>query len=396
MSSQSRIGAIDILKGIIIISILFLSVFFLKSYPLWPGNKETPEIAGMFAGVLFPAVIFLMGMTIPFSVTKRINDGLTGYEIIRNIIGRSVILITVGVLMVNTTRVEPELTGIGKNIWSILLFIAFFIVWNRYPEKENNFFTVSGLRLLGLATLVFLVFRFKSGTLENNGSLITGWWELPGLAGWGYLVAALTYLAFRNSLTGTFAIWALFLALNILSWLNLSAFLDPVRPYFGVLLNGYIPVIILTGQLAGILIKKFPHNELRKPSLMLLLSGLLMTAAGILINLFWFPEGIFSNPAWALISCGITTILFILLFWLDEGIKLTNLAVLIKPAGGNLFTIYIIQFLLFNIAWLTGMDIFFFLKPEAVLLNIAGSLVWTILVLALTGLLLRFNIRLKF
>lgn len=396
MNSQSRIGAIDILKGLIITSILFLNVLFLYNLPLWPSGQGTPETAGIIAGVLFPALIFLIGMTIPFSITKKINEGLTGHEIIRHLFARSLILITVGVLMVNATRVEPGLTGFSKNIWASLLFIAIFLVWNRYPEKENNFFTTTGLRFTGLAILVFLIFRFRSGTFENNGSLIPGWWELPGLAGWGYLVAGLTYLAFRNSIAGTLALWAIFLALNILARLNMSPFLDPVRPYFGVLLNGYIPVIILSGQLTGIILKRYPVNELRKPLVIILLSGVILTASGILIRKYFFPSDIFGNPAWALISCGITALMFIILFWLDENQKVMIPALIIKPAGVNMFTIYILQFLLFNLAWLTGTDIFFFIKPGAVFLNIAGSALWTLLVIVAASLIIRFNIRLKF
>jgi heparan-alpha-glucosaminide N-acetyltransferase len=396
MNSQSRIGAIDILKGLIILSILFINVFFLANQPLWTGNQGTPRIAVILAGIIYPALIFLIGMTVPFSITKRINEGLAANEIIRHIFGRSVILITIGVMMVNTSRVEPQLTGFSRYLWAILLFIGIFLTWNKYPEKDNNFFTVSGLRLLGLATLVFLIFRFRSGTLENNGSLIPGWWELPGLAGWGFLIAGLTYLAFRNSLVGTLAIWAIFLALNILSWLNMTTALDPVRPYLGVLLNGYIPVIIITGQLAGILVKKYPQNEIGKLSVIILIAGIIMIAAGLFLYKYYFTEGIFGNPSWALISSGIALLAFIGFFWFDERLKLMNWGIMIKPAGEYMFTIYILQFLLFNIAWLTGADIFFFLKPGALLLNIAGSLIWTFLVIGTASLLIRFNIRLKF
>jgi len=396
MNSQSRIGAIDILKGLIIISILFLNVFFLHYQPLWPANTDAPSIASIMAGILFPAFIFLIGVTIPFSITKKINEGLKGYDISRHLFARSLILITVGVLMVNTSRVEPELTGLSRYLWAIILFTGIFLTWNRYPEKENNFFTISGLRLIGLATLVFLVFRFRSGSLENNGSLIPGWWELPGLAGWGYLIAGLTYLAFRNSLAGTFAIWALFLLVNILSWLNMTAFLDPVKPYFGVLLDGYIPVIILTGQLTGIIVKKFPLNSSKKPLGIILLSGILLIVAGIFLSKSYFTGSIFNNPAWAMISCGATAILFSIIFWLDEVMKLMNPAIMIKPAGEYFFTIYILQFLLFNLVWLSGIEVFFFLKPGALFLNIAGSLVWTLLVIGISSLLIRFNIRLRF
>jgi len=396
MTTGNRIGAIDILKGLIIISILLLNVLCLNSLPLWMGDTQPQAICTIIAGIIFPSLIFLIGMTIPFSVTKKINQGMDGRAILKHIFSRSLILITVGVLMVNSGRVEPELTGFNKFLWAVLLYLAIFLVWNRYPEKENNFFTVTGLRFAGLALLVFLVFRFRSGTLENNGSLITGWWELPGLAGWGYLIAGLTYIVFRNSLAGTIAVWTIFLALNILSELNMTGILDPVRPYLGVLVNGHIPVIILSGQLTSIVLKRSSGNEFRKPLISLLISGVMLTASGILLYRYYFTEGVYDNPAWALISSGITTLIFIALFWLDEGMKVMNPAIMIKPLGENIFTIYIIQFLLFNIAWFTGADIFFFLKPGALFLNIAGPVIWTILVLGISTILIRFNVRLKF
>jgi uncharacterized membrane protein YhdT len=184
--------------------------------------------------------------------------------------------------------------------------------------------------------------------------------------------------------------------LNILSWLNMTQVLDPVRPYLGVLLNGYIPVIILTGQVTGIILKKIPVNEPRKSLIIILLSGIILTAAGIFLYKYHFTGGIFGNPAWALISSVLTALIFIILYWLDEVKKVMNPAIIIKPAGEYMFTIYIIQFLLFNIAWLTGTDILFFLKPGAVYLNIIGSAVWTLFVLGVSTLLIRFNIRLKF
>ena len=79
----------------------------------------------------------------------------------------------------------------SENLWSILMLIGVFLIWNKYPENDKNFFTIAGLKLAGMALLVFLVFKFKSGKVVNNGSLITSWWGILGLIGWGYLVAAL-------------------------------------------------------------------------------------------------------------------------------------------------------------------------------------------------------------
>ena len=144
---------------------------------------------------VFPGFLFMVGMAIPYSIGKRISQKQETNKIARHIIIRTISLLIIGVLMLNSGRVNPELTGIGKNLWAILMYTGVFLFWNNYKENDKNFFTITGLRLTGIAMLVFLVFKFKSGEIENNGSLITGWWGILGLIGWGYLVSAFVYLA---------------------------------------------------------------------------------------------------------------------------------------------------------------------------------------------------------
>jgi hypothetical protein len=393
---HERFNSIDIVKGFIIVLILVINVLFLTSVPFWHEGMNADSLSAGLQGILYTGLLFMFGVTIPFAISKKINNGLTGYEILRHIFARSLILITVGVLMVNTTRVDAELTGFSRYIWSVLFFAAVFLVWNRYSEKDNNFFTNTGLRLLGLAILVFLVFKFKSGTYENNGSLIPGWWELPGLAGWGYLVTALTFLALRNSVTGTLIVWLFFLGLNSLHYFGMARFLEPVRPYFGIIVDGYIPSVVLAGSITGIILKKSPLSEIKKPALLIAFSSLLLGSSAVLLKMYIFPGGFFGNPAFAVISSAATVLFFIIIFWLDEIAGMMKWSPIIKQAGENALMAYIIQFLLFNLAWLTGADLFFFTGSENMLYTLAGSVVWALVILAATLFLLRINIRLKF
>ena len=117
----------------------------------------------------------------------------------------------------------------SENLWSILMLTGVFLIWNKYTENDKNFFTIAGLRFAGIALLVFLVFRFRSGQMVNNGSLITGWWGILGLIGWGYLVSALIYLAIRDNILNTVVALLFFLTLNILSKLDLLDSLNPVK-----------------------------------------------------------------------------------------------------------------------------------------------------------------------
>src|SRR5512140_430787 len=104
-----------------------------------------------------------------------------------------------------------------------------------------------------MALLAFLVFRFRSGKPENDGSLITGWWGILGLIGWGYLVSAFIYLVIRDKILNTAIAVLFFLALNILSKLELLNSLNPFKSVFGVIIEGNVPLSVLSGLLTTLI-----------------------------------------------------------------------------------------------------------------------------------------------
>ena len=395
MTLHERFNAIDIVKGITVMLIVFLCNLF-PEVSYWPGGSSVPLLGKTVAGIIFPSLIFMTGITIPFSISKRLNEGLSTYEISRHIIARSIILITVGVLLVNTERVNPEQTGFSMHIWSMLLIVAFFMVWNRYPESDGRFFTITGLRLTGLTILVILVFKFRSGTFENNGSLIPGWWEVPGLAGWAYLAGAFTWLALRNSVLMTMIIWLFFFGLTILDSLGVTGFLDSVKPYFGVITGGYIPFIVISGQLTGILLKKYSIISIAKPVVIIALSSAVLAATGFLLVQYIFTDGVYGNPGWAMIGVAVTAAFFALVLWLDEVKKVLSRAKFLRTAGINMMTVYLIPYFFYSLVWLSGAKVFFYTETGNTLISITGSLIWTGFTLWVTMLLAKFGLRLKF
>ena len=195
MTNYNRILSIDIMRGLTLVLMLFVNDLYMPGVPAWLGHMKA-DFDGMgLADWVFPGFLFMVGMAIPYSIGKRISEGQKTTAIAKHIVIRTVSLIIIGVLMLNSGRVNPELTGIGKNLWAILMYLGVFLIWNNYKENDRNYFTITGLRLSGIALLVFLVFKFNSGEFENSGSLITSWWGILGLIGWGYLVAAFVYLA---------------------------------------------------------------------------------------------------------------------------------------------------------------------------------------------------------
>ncbi len=395
MTSHNRVFSIDIMRGLTLLLMLFVNDLNMKIAPAWLGHMEA-DFDGMgLADWVFPGFLFMVGMAIPFAMSKRFSRGDSMHEISRHIITRTLSLLIIGVLMLNTGRVNPELTGLGKNLWALLMYFAVFLFWNDYPDRDKKFFTITTLRLLGVAILVFLVLKFRSGQPENNGSLITGWWGILGLIGWGYFVAAFTYVLCRNLIFRTLLITLFFLGLNILSGLSLLDFLNPVKPYFGVIIEGNVPFIVLTGLIGGLIIKNLSGKEYKKIILIFAGIGVLYIISGFILRNWFIISKIKASPSWGLICSGISSLLFILIYWIADAKGKTSWAGFLKPAGENSLTTYLAPDILYHLIWMSGIPVLIYKQSPEPLIAVAGSLLWALLMVGLTALLVRLNIKLK-
>jgi hypothetical protein len=383
------------MRGLTLVLMLFVNDLNMKVAPSWFGHRPA-DFDGMgLADWVFPGFLFIVGMAIPFAFSKRFSQGQPLYDISRHILTRSLSLISIGVLMLNTGRVNPELTGISKNLWALLMYLAVFLFWNDYPDKENKFFTITGLKIVGLAILVFLVFKFRSGEPENNGSLITGWWGILGLIGWGYLVSSFTYVLCRESLFKTAVITAFFLLMNMLSGWKLLGFLDPVKPVLGIIIEGNVPFIVLSGLIGGLIIKKIPPMEFRKVILIFSGLGLFFLLSGFVLRNWFIISKIQATPSWGMICSGISFLLFILLYWIADVKNNRSWATFLRPAGENSLTTYLAPDILYYLIWISGIPVLIYKQSAEPLIVIAGSLLWALSMVGLTALLARLNIRLK-
>jgi heparan-alpha-glucosaminide N-acetyltransferase len=395
MIENYRITSIDILRGITLILMLFVNDLFMQGVPSWLGHRPA-DFDGMgLADWVFPGFLFMVGMAIPFSIGKRISEGQNTFSIAKHIGIRTVSLLIIGVLMLNSERVNPEFTGIGKNLWTFLMYAGVFLIWNNYTKNEKNFFTVEGLKLAGIALLVFLVFRFRSGEFENNGSLITGWWGIPGLIGWGYLVAAFIYLAVRDSILNTVVALLFFLSFNILSSLDLLNSLNPVKPILGVVIEGNVPFIIISGMLTALILKKYSTEDYRKVIVTIVTIGLVSIASGFVLRNWFIISKEQATPSWGLICSGISMIVFSLIYWITDIKKQIRWSAFIKPAGENSLTAYLIPGVIYSLIFMTGIPILIYKQSGSALIIIAGSVTWALLMVWLTAILVRFKISLK-
>ena len=393
MGSSNRILSIDVMRGFNLVLMLFVNDLFVPGVPAWLGHV-TADVDGMgLADWVFPGFMFMVGMSVPYSIGNRIKRGESTMRIIWHILIRTISLLIIGVLMSNSRNVNGAFTGISKNIWSLIMYSGVFLVWNNYKKTEKNAWLITTLRLTGVAMIIPMVIIFKAG--ENSGFSFNSWGIL-GTIGWGYLAAALVYLWAENNLAKIVPAILFFLALNILSKLHLLDFLKPVRPALGILINGNAPFIVMSGMLITLILKKFSNDNFRKPFFTIASLGLVSIILGFFLRHWFIISKIQATPSWALICNGISMVLFAILYWLIDVKKRTGWGSWLRPAGANSLTIYLVPDMFYYIIWQFSLPFLFYKNSEVPLFVIAGSIAWAIVMgVGLPILLEKINFRLK-
>jgi len=283
----------------------------------------------------------------------------------------------------------------SKSLWSLIMYSGVFLIWNNYKVTDKNRFLVSGLRIAGIAMIIPMVYIFRSGDQEIHSFSFRSWGIL-GTIGWGYLVASLVYMAARDNIMKTAIAIIFFLTLNLLSKLHLLDFLNPVKPVFGIIINGNAPFIVLSGLFITLILKKLSIKDARKTILTIASLGILCILAGFMLRQWFIISKIQSTPSWGLICNGISMMLFALLFWIIDIKKYIKWGLFLKPAGANSLTVYLVPDMFYYIIWQFSLPFLFYKHSDFPLVVIAGSLGWALVMGAALPLLLeRINLRLK-
>ncbi len=394
MEKTSRIASVDIMRGLTLLLMLFVNDLNMNVAPAWLGHMKADYDGMGLADWVFPGFLFIVGMAIPFALSGRIKKGEPISKIFLHIIIRTVSLLIIGVLMLNTGRVNPETTGMGQDLWALLMYTSVFLIWNDYPAGRGKLlFTI--LRAAGVAGLILLVIIFRSGPSDDPGWLITGWWGILGLIGWGYLVSSLIYLGTRDSITGAAIAVVFFLIVNILDASGVLGFLDPARPVLGIIIQGNVPLIVLTGMLAGILIRQMKDSGSERILIVFIALGLLSLTTGFILRNWFIISKIMATPSWGMICSGISFMVFALIYWLADVKEWSGWAAFVRPAGKHSLTTYLAPDILYHAIWMSAVPVLIYKQSSEPLVVVLGSIVWALLMAGLTALLAKINIKLK-
>jgi predicted acyltransferase len=394
MEKKTRILSIDIMRGLTLFLMLFVNDLFVPGVPRWMVHTAADYDGMGLADWVFPGFLFIVGLSIQYAINSRIQAGQSKKQIFGHVVLRTLSLLLIGVLMLNSGRVNPELTGISSNLWAILMYVSVFLIWNKYPSNEKLKALFTGLRILGIAGLIFLAVVFRAGESRNVSWFETGWWGILGLIGWGYLVAASVNLLIGPKLWPTIAVWLFFIMLNILSSLGLTDFLDFIKPALGVIINGDVPSVVLAGLVISIILKQAEFEPVKKAGIIILI-GVFCILTGFFLRHWFIISKIQGTPSWTMICNGISMIVFSLLYFIIDIHKKVKWASVFKPAGQNSLTTYLAPDIIYYLVWGLSLPLFFYKQDVSQWLAVLGSAVWALAMVGFAALLAKINIRLR-
>ncbi len=393
MQKGTRVFSIDIMRGLTLFLMLFVNDLYVDGVPEWLVHTKA-DFDGMgLADWVFPGFLFMVGMAVPYAIQSRLKAGDTYPRVLVHILVRTFSLLIIGIFMLNSSLLNSDIAGINKNLWAILMYVSVFMIWNQYRNLSGTVLLL--LKGTGLVGLIALAAVFRSGTPENVGWMHTSWWGILGLIGWGYFVAAVVYLICKDSLLKTGVFWVLFVVLNVLSQLNMMDFLDPVKPVFGVILDGNVPSIILTGLVFSLILRNLEKQDITKFIIAGVVFGGVLLGSGFILRNWFIISKIMGTPSWAMICNGISILVFMLLYIIIDVLGRKKWAAVFKPAGQNSLSTYLAPNIVYHLIWMVSIPVLFYKQSELQWVVVSGSVVWAFAMIGFAALLSKIGISLK-
>lgn len=388
-----RIASIDVFRALTMFLMVFVNDLWTDQHiPEWLDHASATADGMGFADTIFPAFLFLVGLSLPFAFESRIKKGQSKPVIFRHILLRSLALIVMGFFQMNLERYSAHAL-LPEYLWEILITFAFFLIWLDYPKEESRHKLKLWLQIAGVAILILMAILYKGNNYQGETAWMNHyWWGILGLIGWAYLSCGILLLLLGEKLTPLICFFIFFVAFNSLMRSGSAGFLHHEIDMFG-LGDASNASITMAGVIIAVLYRKLRNTPARLMILLVAIAGLLF-AFGFGTRPLWGISKIRATPSWTMICCAISILVFCLLIILVDKKGKESWFSVIKPAGTSTLTCYLLPYFYYAIfITLIGIRL-----PMAVRTEEAGifkSLVFALLIVSITGLLEKGKLRLK-
>jgi predicted acyltransferase len=297
---------------------------------------------------VFPAFLFIVGMSIPFALAQRQARGDDGATLQRHVLARSAGLIVLGFFMVNAEDgFNAARMPFNIGWWSLGLYLCAFLIWGVYGRGEPG--GVNTWRAAGVLGLLVLSCAYRGGP-DGKAWMTHQWWGILGLIGWSYLISASVYLACRARVAALLAAAAACIAFYALC----HAFPSSAYPNWADLTDcgGLVCETSLT--LLGVVTSLvfFARPGERAPLRRFGQAALLIAAcviAGALLRPAYTISKIYASPTWCLYSAAICIALFAALHTLVDLRGKARWTRVLSPVAAQPLVAYLIPFVVVGI-----------------------------------------------
>jgi len=341
--------------------------------PAW--MKHYHGKSGMtFVDMVFPAFLFLVGMSIPSALGSRGKKGDSWWRTVLHVLARTASLLLIGVLMVNETP-DTKAMGWSGALWCVLMYLSALLAFCRLsPRSVRAVETRPGeggkpfwgrvttvLRLLGMAGLVYLALAFRNGQGQailslSPFSIRTQWYGILGLIGWAYLVGATAFLIFRENHTALLGCMVLLFCLYPADQTGaFQAFWLAHYVGIGTMLGSHAAITV-GGVLLAVHLRRTEGEPLRSRVRFVLLFIAGCIAGALLLNGLYGINKNHATPSWCLWACAFTGLLWLLLDFFSDVRPISFAARPLAIAGQNVLLAYLISELLPSLIGLVRLD----------------------------------------
>lgn len=390
---KKRIASIDVFRALTMLLMVFVNdLWTVHGVPPWLEHASASADAMGFADTIFPAFLFLVGLSLPFALENRIARGQSRRELFFHILLRSLALIIMGFFQMNLENYSHQ-AMLPRAVWEIVITVAFFLIWLDYSERFQQ--SKKWLQILGVLMLIFAAIVYRG---ETNGQLVwlqPHWWGILGLIGWAYFACATLLLIGGEKLPFLIIAFLVFLVINASARLHAPAPLwsfDDLVARLG-LGDGSNSSITMAGVIISVLYRKWQDKPIRYASVFLAIAAAFFLV-GFLTRPLWGISKIRATPSWTLICNGISLLVFCVLIYLVDRRGKRSWFKLIKPAGTSTLTCYLLPYLHGAIFLsLLGLRLPDWIRTGWI--GIVKSLLFALIIVLVTGLLEKKRLRLK-
>ena len=390
----TRISSIDIVRALTMVLMIFVNdLWSLKGIPTWLGHVERGVDGIGLSDVVFPAFLFIVGLSLPFAVDNRRKKGDTELQLVKHVLVRTLALLVMGVYLVNGESINAAATGIPRYAYNSLACLSFILIWNIYPKKANRYL-VFAAKAAGIITLLVLAYIYRGGDDDQLNRFGPKWWGILGLIGWSYLAAGLITVFSKNNFWVILGAWIFFAVLSMVyhaGYIPKDSFVSFIP---NAILGGTLAGLTMGGVLTSIIFNYFrKRNENLKMTLVFVGFAALLIVLSVITRPYWKLAKLGATPAWLFLCSAFTLLTFMAIYWIADVKRKANWFNFIRPAGTDTLLCYLIPYFLYAIISSTK-----FHWPEAVVTGGVGlvkSLLLALFCVFITGLLNRARVRLK-